>query len=164
MLSGWSSNSKYAIIGSLRGVAQTISYEISLALVIIALAIILLRVNFTSLGDGSVGIILMTPMVFVLWFVMMIAETNRTPFDFSEGESELVSGFNIEYASVGFVLIFLAEYASILLFSSLAATLFIGVGIFGIRSAIFSVLITSVWIVLRATFPRYRYDMLINIA
>ena len=132
MLSGWSSNSKYAIIGSLRGVAQTISYEISLALVIIALAIILLRVNFTSLGDGSVGIILMTPMVFVLWFVMMIAETNRTPFDFSEGESELVSGFNIEYASVGFVLIFLAEYASILLFSSLAATLFIGVGIFGI--------------------------------
>ena len=164
LLSGWSSNSKYAIIGSLRGVAQTISYEISLALVIIALAIILLRVNFTSLGDGSVGIILMTPMVFVLWFVMMIAETNRTPFDFSEGESELVSGFNIEYASVGFVLIFLAEYASILLFSSLAATLFIGVGIFGIRSAIFSVLVTSVWIVLRATFPRYRYDMLINIA
>jgi len=94
----------------------------------------------------------------------MIAETNRTPFDFSEGESELVSGFNIEYSSVGFVLIFLAEYARILLFSSLAVSIFIGTLIFSFSSSVMSVIISGVWIVLRATFPRYRYDILMNIA
>ena len=95
---------------------------------------------------------------------MIIAETNRTPFDFSEGESELVSGFNIEYSSVGFVLIFLAEYASILLFSSLGVSLFLGLELFTFTSSLASVGLSMVWIVLRATFPRYRYDMLMNMA
>merc|ERR1712107_623945 len=136
-----------------------------MGILLIVLIVIIIRLNIKKINfDEIIFIGFINPIIIILLLIRFIAETNRTPFDFSEGESELVSGFNIEYASVGFVLIFLAEYASILLFSSLAATLFIGVGIFGIRSAIFSVLVTSVWIVLRATFPRYRYDMLINIA
>ena len=164
LLRGWASNSKYAILGSLRGVAQTISYEISLSLIIISVSIIVIRLNFFSIQSNSFFIVVIYPMVAIMWFVIIIAETNRTPFDFSEGESELVSGFNIEYSSVGFVLIFLAEYASILLFSSLAVSIFIGTILFSFSSSIISVIISRVWIVLRATFPRYRYDILINIA
>ena len=164
LLRGWASNRKYAILGSLRGVAQTISYEIRLSLVIISVAIIVIRLNFYSIQNNSFFIILIYPMVAIMWFVIIIAETNRTPFDFSEGESELVSGFNIEYSSVGFVLIFLAEYASILLFSSLAVRIFLGTIIFSLSSAVISVTISAVWIILRATFPRYRYDILINMA
>jgi len=164
LLRGWASNSKYAILGSLRGVAQTISYEISLSLIIISVSIIVIRLNFFSIQSNSFFIVVIYPMVAIMWFVIIIAETNRTPFDFSEGESELVSGFNIEYSSVGFVLIFLAEYASILLFSSLAVSIFIGTLLFSFSSSIVSVIISRVWIVLRATFPRYRYDILINIA
>jgi len=164
LLSGWASNSKYAVIGSLRGVAQTISYEISLALIMISISIICLRFNFCSIEQRSKLLLILSPIIYVLWFVMIIAETNRTPFDFSEGESELVSGFNIEYASVGFVLIFLAEYARILLFSSLGVSLFLGRYLFSICSRILSIIITFVWVVLRSTFPRYRYDILINIA
>lgn len=130
LLMGWASNRKYAILGSLRGVAQTISYEISLALILISLALVVFRINFGSVEIRSKLLILIAPMVFVLWFVIIIAETNRTPFDFSEGESELVSGFNIEYSSVGFVLIFLAEYARILLFSTLGVSLFLGIQVF----------------------------------
>jgi len=164
LLRGWASNSKYAMLGSLRGVAQTISYEISLSLIIISVSIVVIRLNFFSIQSNSFFIVVIYPMVAIMWFVIIIAETNRTPFDFSEGESELVSGFNIEYSSVGFVLIFLAEYASILLFSSLAVSIFIGTLLFSFSSSIVSVIISRVWIVLRATFPRYRYDILINIA
>ena len=164
LLRGWSSNSKYAMLGSLRGVAQTISYEISLSLILIVVGLLSIRLNLCSIESGSSAIVCLVPAVSVLWFVIMIAETNRTPFDFSEGESELVSGFNIEYSSVGFVLIFLAEYARILLFSSLGVRLFLGLELFTPASSLASVGLTVVWIVLRATFPRYRYDMLINIA
>ena len=164
LIRGWSSNRKYAILGSLRGVAQTISYEIRLSIILITVTIITLRLNLNSIESNSIVIVATYPIVVILWFVIMIAETNRTPFDFSEGESELVSGFNIEYSSVGFVLIFLAEYARILLFSSLMVSIFIGIKIFYILSSLLSVIISSVWIILRATFPRYRYDILINIA
>ena len=164
LLMGWASNRKYAILGSLRGVAQTISYEISLALILISLALVVFRINFGSVEIRSKLLILIAPMVFVLWFVIIIAETNRTPFDFSEGESELVSGFNIEYSSVGFVLIFLAEYARILLFSTLGVSLFLGIQVFRWGSSLWSIIITFIWIILRSTFPRYRYDILINMA
>lgn len=164
LLRGWSSNSKYAIIGSLRGVAQTISYEISLALIFIRVSVLSFRLNFESIRLGGLALIFISPVLYLLWFVIIIAETNRTPFDFSEGESELVSGFNVEYASVGFVLIFLAEYARILLFSSLGVSLFIGLRLFSLTSRLLSISLTFIWVVLRSTFPRYRYDMLINIA
>lgn len=96
--------------------------------------------------------------------VLLLAETNRTPFDFAEGESELVSGFNVEYASIGFVLIFLREYASIIIFSTLSIVVFFNVPVFSLLTAVLSLLVTSTWIVVRATLPRYRYDKLINIA
>merc|ERR1712111_251484 len=123
------SNSKYAVLGSLRGVAQTISYEIRLSLILMVVTLLSLRLNLHSIEIRSSIILLICPMVAVLWFVMMIAETNRTPFDFS---------------SVGFVLIFLAEYARILLFSSLGVRVFTGIELFSLKAAVASVAISRV--------------------
>lgn len=164
LLRGWASNRKYAMIGSIRGVAQTISYEISLALVVIQFIVLLIRINIKDHIESSLRSILVIPITAVIWIVLLLAETNRTPFDFAEGESELVSGFNIEYASIGFVLIFLSEYARIILFSTFTIVFFLNKGVFSFYTAFISLVITSIWIVIRATFPRYRYDKLINIA
>lgn len=163
LIRGWSSNRKYAIMGAIRGVAQTISYEIRIALVIIMFMITsssFFIINDTSTSRKGVAF----TFVVGLWLIIAVAETNRTPFDFAEGESELVSGFNIEYGSVGFVLIFLREYAMILMFSSLTAMIILPVRLFSIVGAILSVALSSFWIILRATFPRYRYDLLISLA
>ena len=164
LLRGWASNRKYAMIGSIRGVAQTISYEISLALVIIQFIVLFIRINIKDHIESSLRSILVVPITAVIWIVLLLAETNRTPFDFAEGESELVSGFNIEYASIGFVLIFLREYARIILFSTFTIVFFFNKGVFSLYTAFISLAITSIWVVIRATFPRYRYDKLINIA
>merc|ERR1711992_134837 len=112
---GWSSNRKYALIGGLRGVAQTISYEISLALILLIFLIYYLTYNMEVLTYKAlrVSVLVLTPFIGLFWLISCLAETNRTPFDFSEGESELVSGFNIEYGSGGFAIIFIAEYARI---------------------------------------------------
>jgi len=164
LISGWSSNRKYAILGSIRGVAQTISYEIRFALLVIQFILLLISYNLKEHIFSGYILILTLPFLRVIWLVILLAETNRTPFDFSEGESELVSGFNIEYGSTGFVLIFLREYAIILLFSSAAVRFFTPLYIFSLATSIISVIISSVWIIMRATLPRYRYDILINIA
>lgn len=164
LLRGWSSNSKYAIMGSIRGVAQTISYEISLALIIIQFIILFMSVNVKDHTEGPICRFIVVPITAIIWLVLLLAETNRTPFDFAEGESELVSGFNIEYASIGFVLIFLREYARIILFSTLSIVFFFNIKIFSLFTSLISLMITSIWIIIRATFPRYRYDKLINIA
>ena len=164
LLRGWASNRKYAIMGSIRGVAQTISYEISLALVIIQFIVLFISINIKDHIGSFLWGVSVVPFTAVIWVVLLLAETNRTPFDFAEGESELVSGFNIEYASIGFVLIFLREYASIILFSTFSIVFFLNKEIFSISTALLSLLITSMWIIVRATFPRYRYDKLINIA
>merc|ERR1711973_191492 len=116
IISGWSSNRNYAIIGRLRGIAQTISYEISFALVLLFFLIPAQRlriINFFRLNSFTLKFLIFTPLV-VIWLISCVAETNRTPFDFAEGESELVSGFNIEYGRIIFALIFIAEYASII--------------------------------------------------
>ena len=128
LLAGWSSNRKYAILGGLRGVSQTISYEIRLALIILTFLVYLngYSLEIMLLNSSYISLLILRPMIIFLWLVSCLAETNRTPFDFSEGESELVSGFNVEYGSGGFALIFIAEYAIIFYLSILRA--FLGAG------------------------------------
>nr|YP_010490382.1 NADH dehydrogenase subunit 1 [Leucolepas longa]UWM12868.1 NADH dehydrogenase subunit 1 [Leucolepas longa] len=165
MIAGWSSNSKYALLGSLRAVAQTISYEVSLALVLLSLMIFLgdyslyVFIEFQT----SFYLIFFFYMLSLIWIVSCLAEMNRTPFDFAEGESELVSGFNVEYSGGGFALLFLGEYSMIILMSSITVILFFG----GDLSFVFFLKVCSlVFLVLwlRGTFPRYRYDKLMNLA
>lgn len=165
LLSGWRSNRKYAAIGALRAVAQTVSYEVRLAIIILFFVgpsksfslseVVLLNGFWLKLG-------LFAPLAGI-WLISCLAETNRTPFDFAEGESELVSGFNIEYGGVGFALIFMAEYARILFMSSLFIFFFFAPSrkSFLVYALIVSVVFIWVWV--RTTLPRYRYDLLINL-
>nr|WOX01730.1 NADH dehydrogenase subunit 1 [Oncomelania hupensis]WOX01743.1 NADH dehydrogenase subunit 1 [Oncomelania hupensis]WOX01756.1 NADH dehydrogenase subunit 1 [Oncomelania hupensis]WOX01769.1 NADH dehydrogenase subunit 1 [Oncomelania hupensis]WOX01782.1 NADH dehydrogenase subunit 1 [Oncomelania hupensis] len=170
LLAGWASNSKYALLGSLRAIAQTISYEVSMALILLFPLFMLATFNFMELNEAQEIIwfvFLMLP-VFFMWFVTCIAETNRAPFDFAEGESELVSGFNIEYGSAGFALIFLAEYANILVMSLFSATLFFGGSsfLFQYSDVMFMLKVlffAFVFIWVRATYPRFRYDLLMSL-
>nr|YP_010547140.1 NADH dehydrogenase subunit 1 [Maoricolpus roseus]UYK51654.1 NADH dehydrogenase subunit 1 [Maoricolpus roseus] len=170
LLAGWASNSKYALLGSLRAIAQTISYEISMALILLFPLFLVKSFNFTEIMEKQEFIwlaFLMIPAA-LLWFVTCVAETNRAPFDFAEGESELVSGFNIEYGSVGFALIFLAEYANILVMSLFSSILFFG----GTEMLMLSsdlimmlkvVFFAFLFIWIRASYPRFRYDLLMGI-
>lgn len=165
LLSGWASKNKYAIIGSLRSVAQTISYEIRLALILIIVLVyyLCLRLDFCVLYKSYVKIFLVSPFIFALWLISRLAETNRTPFDFSEGERELVSGFNVEYGAGGFAIIFMAEYGRILflrILTSVVFCLFMNYFLVSIMTAT----LVSTWVWIRTTFPRYRYDLLINLA
>lgn len=164
LIRGWASNSKYAALGALRGVAQTISYEISLALIIIQLILVFMSYCAKDQLSLQFRVIYFRPILLIIWLVILLAETNRTPFDFSEGESELVSGFNIEYGATGFILIFLREYAIILLFSALTTTIFFSLNLFRLLGAMFTTMMARLWIILRATLPRYRYDLLIRTA
>jgi len=143
LLAGWSSNRKYAILGGLRGVSQTISYEISLALIILIFLVYLNRYSLEIIVINSfyVSIFILSPLLILFWVVSCLAETNRTPFDFSEGESELVSGFNIEYGSGGFALIFIAEYASIYFLSALRIYLGRGLSVRNIYCHLFIIVL-----------------------
>jgi len=166
LLAGWSSNRKYALIGALRGIAQTISYEIRLALLLFRFLILFPRLNLKEIfiNQEKFRIFILALPLFIFWFISCVAETNRTPFDFAEGESELVSGFNIEYGAGGFALIFMAEYARIL-FLRLLTRILLGFSRISYIEVI--IIITSfafIWIWARATLPRYRYDKLINLA
>nr|WNH38362.1 NADH dehydrogenase subunit 1 [Sternoptyx diaphana] len=169
---GWASNSKYALIGALRAVAQTVSYEVSLGLIL--LSIIILTGGFTlptfNVVQEVVWLVLPAWPLAVMWYISTLAETNRAPFDLTEGESELVSGFNVEYAAGPFALFFLAEYANILLMNTLSAALFVGAAHFPalpglatvnlmVKAAAFSVLF--LWV--RASYPRFRYDQLMHL-
>merc|ERR1712048_671049 len=124
--------------------AQTISYEISLALIVIQFILCYMSHGLVDLQYSNIFLIYIFPFVLIIWLVILLAETNRTPFDFSEGESELVSGFNIEYASVGFVLIFLSEYAIILLFSTASIRVLLDAPLFSLFAAVIRVLIRGV--------------------
>lgn len=165
LLSGWRSNRKYAIIGALRAVAQTISYEVRLALIILFYLSLSSRFSLIDMVNGNLfwnKVIIFLPLRAV-WLISCLAETNRTPFDFAEGESELVSGFNIEYGAVGFALIFIAEYARIIFISLLFVIFFIrGRANLIIRYPLITFLV-FIWVWVRTTFPRYRYDILINL-
>nr|ACO05510.1 NADH dehydrogenase subunit 1 [Lyciasalamandra billae] len=170
--SGWSSNSKYALIGALRAVAQTISYEVTLGLILLCLVLMtgsFTLMNFNTTQEFMWFMIPAWPMA-AMWFISTLAETNRVLFDLTEGESELVSGFNVEYAGGPFALFFLAEYSNILLMNTLSAILFLGSTLnhtqpelstitLTIKASALSVLF--LWV--RASYPRFRYDQLMHL-
>nr|UAA82778.1 NADH dehydrogenase subunit 1 [Seira dowlingi] len=167
MGSGWSSNSNYALLGAIRGVAQTISYEVSMALIFLSVVFFGLSYSFFYLSSYQymMYFILLFLPIFFCWMSSCLAETNRTPFDFAEGESELVSGFNIEYGSGGFALLFLAEYGSIIFMSYLVVVLFFGglinsLLMFNMLGCFFC--FWFIWV--RGTLPRFRYDKLMYLA
>lgn len=163
-LAGWCSNSKYALLGALRGIAQTISYEVRMSLILLSALIINKQMDIAIISSNlySWVILIISPLA-IIWFITNLAETNRTPFDFAEGESELVSGFNVEYRSGIFALIFIAEYANILIISLLSVIFFTGCSfIFTDLTIVFkTIIIATIFIWIRATMPRIRYDNLI---
>nr|YP_010950553.1 NADH dehydrogenase subunit 1 [Hemilepidotus hemilepidotus]WMI36509.1 NADH dehydrogenase subunit 1 [Hemilepidotus hemilepidotus] len=169
---GWASNSKYALVGALRAVAQTISYEVSLGLIL--LSVILFTGGFTlqtfNVAQESVWLILPAWPLTAMWYISTLAETNRAPFDLTEGESELVSGFNVEYAGGPFALFFLAEYSNILLMNTLSATLFLGAShipsipeLTSINLMTKAALLSVLFLWVRASYPRFRYDQLMHL-
>lgn len=173
LLAGWSSNSKYAYLGALRSTAQMISYEISLGFTVLSAVICAGSLNLTTIANTQQNVWFIIPLLpmFIIFYISMLAETNRHPFDLPEAESELVSGYNVEYSAMTFALFFLGEYANMLLMSAIAAVLFLGGWLspfFGILSGSFwfviKILIGCVFFILtRATLPRYRYDQLMQL-
>nr|AAX54615.1 NADH dehydrogenase subunit 1 [Leptophilypnus fluviatilis] len=170
--SGWASNSKYALIGALRAVAQTISYEVSLGLIL--LCIIIFSGGFTlqafNVAQESTWLIIPAWPLAAMWYISTLAETNRAPFDLTEGESELVSGFNVEYAGGPFALFFLAEYANILLMNTLSTILFLGSSHIPYAPEITTItlmtkaaLLSVLFLWVRASYPRFRYDQLMHL-
>nr|YP_010718968.1 NADH dehydrogenase subunit 1 [Nematus hequensis]WDQ45614.1 NADH dehydrogenase subunit 1 [Nematus hequensis] len=166
MICGWSSNSKYSLLGGLRSVAQTISYEVSMAIILMCFIFLIEDYSFLTFIEFQyyIWFIFITFPLSVVWFIICLAETNRTPFDFAEGESELVSGFNVEYSSGSFALIFMAEYASILLMSMLFSLMFLGGKLFSLLFYFNLTMISFFFILIRGTLPRLRYDKLMLMA
>nr|YP_010626141.1 NADH dehydrogenase subunit 1 [Inocellia hainanica]WBK02965.1 NADH dehydrogenase subunit 1 [Inocellia hainanica] len=166
MIAGWSSNSMYSLLGGLRAIAQTISYEISLALILMSFILLMLSFNFLNFFKYQYfcWMLLISLPLMLMWLATMLAETNRTPFDFAEGESELVSGFNVEYSSGGFALIFLAEYLSILFMSLLFVMIFMGGYMMNMLFYIKMLFISFFFLWVRGTLPRFRYDKLMYLA
>lgn len=179
LMSGWASNSKYAFLGAIRAAAQMISYEVSIGLIIISVVLCVGSLNLTKivLTQEAVWFILPLFPIALMFFVSALAETNRVPFDLTEGESELVSGFNVEYSSMSFALFFLAEYCHIILMSAFGVILFFGgwlspfegyfiynafdvnlVNYWWLGAKIAILIFLFIWI--RATYPRIRYDQL----
>nr|AKS04428.1 NADH dehydrogenase subunit 1 [Parasagitta elegans] len=156
---GWSSNSKYSMMGSVRAVAQTISYEVSMTVVIL-LSVYYFYYDMSMYKQLSC--VSWNWVAFLLFSVSVLAEANRSPFDFAEGESELVSGFNTEYSSVLFVIVFLAEYMSILFMSALCSMLFLSASYTEMICGLMFVGFFYVWA--RGTLPRFRYDQLMYVA
>ncbi|KTD33104.1 NADH-quinone oxidoreductase chain H [Legionella nautarum] len=185
LIAGWASNSKYAMFGSLRSAAQTISYEIAMGFSIVGVLLAAGSLNMSEIVESQHGgiwhwwFLPLLPLFMTFW-IAGIAETNRAPFDLAEGESEIVAGFHVEYSAIGFALFFLSEYASMILISTIMAILFLGgwlspfEGIPTLQDIFFFVpgfvwllikisffLFVYLWI--RATFPRYRYDQLMRL-
>jgi NADH-quinone oxidoreductase subunit H len=187
ILAGWASNSKYAFLGCLRSAAQIVSYEIAMGFALVGVLMAASSLNISDIVRGQTGGFwhwYMLPLLplFVVYLVSGIAETNRHPFDVAEGESEIVAGFHVEYSGVTFAVFFLAEYMNMILISTLAATMFLGgwlaplpilneIGVAGLHPLgdgflwlfvkICAILFIFLWI--RATFPRYRYDQIMRL-
>ena len=163
IIAGWSSNSNFSLIGGIRALAQTISYEVSLIFIIMRNVILRNSANLYNIIEiQKIFIFTLFVFNFLLWLISCTAELNRTPFDFAEGERELVSGFNTEYRRGIFAIIFIAEYIMIIFFRSLTSYIFLGDFPKTLKSFLFLILIIFFFIWIRATLPRYRYDKLIN--
>lgn len=185
LIAGWASNSKYAMFGALRSAAQTVSYEIAMGFALVGVLLAAGSMNLTDIVHSQRGGILhwwflpLLPLFMVFW-IAGIAETNRAPFDLAEGESEIVAGFHVEYSAIGFALFFLSEYASMILISTMMSVLFLGGWLspfenIPLLNSIFFIVPGFAWLLLkisfflfvylwvRATFPRYRYDQLMRL-
>lgn len=177
LFAGWSSNSKYAYLGALRSAAQMISYEISIGFTILNVVVCAGSFNLSSIVLAQQKIWFIFPLlpIFIIFYVSMLAETNRHPFDLPEAEAELVSGYNVEYSAMTFALFFLGEYANMLLMSTISAILFLGGWLPIMDNFIFNLVPSAFWLSLkicigavffimtRATLPRYRYDQLMQL-
>jgi NADH-quinone oxidoreductase subunit H len=168
ILSGWSSNSRYAFLGGLRSTAQMVSYEVGIAIIILSVLLTVQSLGFRDIiffQWHSTWFVFPLSIVAFLFFVSALAETNRPPFDLPEAEAELVAGYFVEYSSTTFALFFVAEYGSILLMCSTFALLFLGgpVKNFAFLFAVKALLIVFAFVWVRAAFPRYRYDQLMRL-
>tara|TARA_Y100000389_G_scaffold126613_1_gene123951 strand:- start:4721 stop:5713 length:993 start_codon:yes stop_codon:yes gene_type:complete len=175
IIAGWASNSKYAFLGAIRSSAQMISYEVSIGLIIINVILLSGSLNLSEIIIAQKNIWYFIPLfpVFILFFISILAETNRLPFDLPEAESELVAGYNVEYSSMPFAMFFLGEYANMILMSAMATILFLGgwlppidslafiPGVIWFLLKIFILLFCFIWV--RASLPRYRYDQLMRL-
>nr|SBW75561.1 NADH dehydrogenase subunit 1 [Chelonoidis alburyorum] len=170
--SGWASNSKYALMGALRAVAQTISYEVTLGIILLSLILFSGGFNMQTFMMTQEPMYLMFSSwpLMMMWYISTLAETNRAPFDLTEGESELVSGFNVEYAAGPFTLFFLAEYSNILMMNTLTAILFLNPAhtnntpeLFSVSLASKTMLLSMGFLWIRASYPRFRYDQLMHL-
>ena len=177
VIAGWASNSKYAFLGAMRSAAQMVSYEVSMGFVIVTVLLCAGSLNLTDIVRAQEHVFFAVPLfpMFIVFFISILAETNRAPFDLPEGESEIVGGFHVEYGAMTFGLFFLGEYANMILMSAMTSILFLGGWLSPIPFAPFTwvpgplwfiakiclVLFMFVWV--RATFPRFRYDQLMRL-
>lgn len=161
---GWSSNSKYTFIGRIRRLAQILSYEIRYIFMILTILLFIISYRLDNFSYNTWFFVIMNPMWFICWLCLLVAETNRAPFDFAEGESELVSGFNTEYSRGGFAIIFLSEYGNIMFLSILRSIFLINFVSNFPMIFIFTVLFSCLVVFIRSSYPRFRYDLLITIA
>ena len=177
IMAGWASNSKYAFLGALRSAAQMVSYEISIGFVIITVLLCVGSLNLSKIVEAQKDVWFVLPLLpmFIVFFVSALAETNRSPFDLPEAEAELVAGYNVEYSSMTFALFFLGEYANMILMSAMTAVLFLGGWLPPVNVVPLTLIPGPIWFALkicfvlflflwvRATFPRYRYDQLMRL-
>ena len=177
VIAGWASNSKYAFLGALRSAAQMVSYEVSMGFVIVTVLLCAGSLNLTAIVHAQERVWFFIPLfpMFIVFFISILAETNRAPFDLPEGESEIVGGFHVEYGAMTFGLFFLGEYANMILMSAMTSILFLGGWLSPIPFAPFTWVPGPVWFILkiclvlfmfvwvRATFPRFRYDQLMRL-
>ncbi|HET9147869.1 MAG TPA: complex I subunit 1 family protein, partial [Acetobacteraceae bacterium] len=177
IIAGWASNSKYAMLGALRSAAQMISYEVSMGFVIVTVLLCVGSLNLNAIVLAQRHIWFAIPLLpmFVIFFISALAETNRPPFDLPEGESEIVAGFFVEYSAMSFALFFLGEYANMILMSGITTILFLGGWLSPIPFIPFTWIAGPIWFLLkvllclfvfiwvRATLPRFRYDQLMRL-
>nr|YP_007890806.1 NADH dehydrogenase subunit 1 [Seculamonas ecuadoriensis]AGH24501.1 NADH dehydrogenase subunit 1 [Seculamonas ecuadoriensis] len=175
--SGWSSNSKYAFLGGLRSAAQMVSYEVSIGLIIITVLLCVGSLNLTEIVLAQEHVWFCVPLfpLFIMFFISALAETNRSPFDLPEAEAELVAGYNVEYSAMGFALFFLGEYANMIAISSMTTIFFLGGWLPPMDIILFTWIPGPIWFAIkvmfllfvfvwvRATLPRYRYDQLMRL-